>query len=240
MIELPKSRPSRIQALTEKGHWGSATLHSLLSHQAKNQPGALAVADQPNKESLVGAPSVRLSFKELDIASDALAAQLLEKGAGAESRLLVQLPNIVELVVCFYASSKIGAVISPLPVQYGTHEISSLGATLSATHFIGHYGNAKGCSPIGKHVDSNGEGYCGGRGLSALRTITEPLSASEYGRHWGISVCCCRARLRLDTASPSGSSAVPTTNAGRTDSLHHRTAALAQPTGLKARDVAGI
>ena len=46
MTELPKSRPSRIQALTEKGHWGSATLHSLLSHQAKNQPGALAVADE--------------------------------------------------------------------------------------------------------------------------------------------------------------------------------------------------
>lgn len=137
MAELPNSSPSRIQALTEKGHWGSDTLHSLLSHQVKNQPNALAVADQPNKESLVGAPSVRLSFKELDIASDALAAQLLEKGAGAESRLLVQLPNIVELVVCFYASSKIGAVISPLPVQYGAHEMRSLGATLCATHFIG-------------------------------------------------------------------------------------------------------
>jgi acyl-CoA synthetase (AMP-forming)/AMP-acid ligase II len=137
MAELPNSSPSRIQALTEKGHWGSNTLHSLLSHQVTNQPSALAVADQPNKESLVGAPSVRLSFKELDIASDALAAQLLEKGAGAESRLLVQLPNIVELVVCFYASSKIGAVISPLPVQYGAHEMSSLGATLCATHFIG-------------------------------------------------------------------------------------------------------
>jgi acyl-CoA synthetase (AMP-forming)/AMP-acid ligase II len=40
-------------------------------------------------------------------------------------------------VVCFYASSKIGAVISPLPVQYGAHEMSSLGATLCATHFIG-------------------------------------------------------------------------------------------------------
>ena len=35
------------------------------------------------------------------------------------------------------AITKICAVISPLPVQYGAHEMSSLGATLCATHFIG-------------------------------------------------------------------------------------------------------
>ena len=137
MPELPTSDPSRIRALTECGHWGTHTLHSLLSQQVATQPHALAVADQPNKETLVGTPSVRLSFSALDIASDALAAQFLARGAGADSRVLVQLPNIVELVVCFYASSKIGAVISPLPVQYGAHEIGSLGATLGATHFVG-------------------------------------------------------------------------------------------------------
>ena len=71
------------------------------------------MADQPDKEGLTGTPSQRLSFAELDAASTALAGQLLERGVGADSRVMVQLPNIVELVVCFFAASKLGAVISP-------------------------------------------------------------------------------------------------------------------------------
>ncbi len=51
MPELPTSDPSRIRALTERGHWGTHTLHSLLAQQVASQPHALAVADQPNKES---------------------------------------------------------------------------------------------------------------------------------------------------------------------------------------------
>lgn len=136
MTDLSTSTPERIQALTATGHWGHDTLHSLLTQQVEQQPDNLAVADQPGKEALVGTPSARLSFQELDIASDALAAQWLNAGANTDSRFLVQLPNIAELVVCFYAASKLGAVISPIPVQYGAHEIRSLGTALGATHII--------------------------------------------------------------------------------------------------------
>jgi acyl-coenzyme A synthetase/AMP-(fatty) acid ligase len=101
------------------------------------EPHALAVADQPDKMELTGMPPARLSFSDLDIASTALALQLLEHGIGPGSRIMVQLPNIVELVVCFYAASKLGAIISPLPVQYGAHEITQLSTTLETTLFIG-------------------------------------------------------------------------------------------------------
>ena len=134
---MNKSTLTRIQTLTDAGFWGVDTLHGLLAQQAARQPDALAVADQPDKEGLTGTPSQRLSFAELDAASTALAGQLLERGVGADSRVMVQLPNIVELVVCFFAASKLGAVISPLPVQYGAHEIGHLSATLGATAFIG-------------------------------------------------------------------------------------------------------
>ena len=86
---------------------------------------------------LTGMPPARLSFSDLDIASTALALKLLEHGIGPGSRIMVQLPNIVELVVCFYAASKLGAIISPLPVQYGAHEITQLSTTLETTLFIG-------------------------------------------------------------------------------------------------------
>ena len=42
----------------------------------------------------------------------------------------MQLPNISELVLCYYAASKLGVVISPIPIQYGGHEIARFAATL--------------------------------------------------------------------------------------------------------------
>lgn len=184
MPELRISNPSRIRALTECGHWGSDTLHCLLARQVSAQPNALAVADQPNKEALVGTRSVRLSFRELDIASDALAAQLLASGAGAQSRLLVQLPNIVELVVCFYASSKIGAVISPLPVQYGAHEIGSLGTTLAATHFIGcrHF-RGQDLAAIAENALPNLPVWSVGSELECLAATLDAPSRARLRRH---------------------------------------------------------
>lgn len=99
--------PGRIQQLTDAGLWGSDTLHSLLAKQVAERPSALAVADQPNKKDLIETTPSRLSFAQLEIASDALAAQLLARGVGAGSRLMVQLPNVSELVVCFFAASKL-------------------------------------------------------------------------------------------------------------------------------------
>jgi len=127
----------RIAQLTEAGLWGQDTLHSLLAQQVATNADGLAVADQPNKAELTGQAPARLSYAALDIASDALAAQLLEHGVGPGGRIMVQLPNISELVVCFFAASKLGAVISPLPVQYGEYEISKLAAAFEPMLFIG-------------------------------------------------------------------------------------------------------
>ena len=134
---MQTSTNTRIRALTERGFWGQDSLHGLLAERVAQEPHALAVADQPDKMELTGMPPARLSFSDLDIASTALALQLLERGIGPGSRIMVQLPNIVELVVCFYAASKLGAIISPLQVQYGAHEITQLSTTLQTTLFIG-------------------------------------------------------------------------------------------------------
>ena len=134
---MQTSTNTRIRALTERGFWGQDSLHGLLAERVAQEPHALAVADQPDKMELTGMPPARLSFSDIDIASTALALQLLEHGIGPGSRIMVQLPNIVELVVCFYAASKLGAIISPLPVQYGAHEITQLSTTLETTLFIG-------------------------------------------------------------------------------------------------------
>ena len=130
------SSSQRIKEYTDRGWWGNKTLHDFLADQVKTNPELLAVADQPNRDELTGDEAYRLTFRELDYASTALACQLIDAGIGADDKVIVQLPNIVELVVCYMACSKIGTIISPIPVQYGRHELSHISAMISPVAII--------------------------------------------------------------------------------------------------------
>ncbi|HET6565685.1 MAG TPA: class I adenylate-forming enzyme family protein [Xanthomonadales bacterium] len=121
---LQTSPSERIETLTRQGLWGDLTLHDLLAARGFDMPDTLAVADAPNRNSLVAGAELRMNFAELNQAAENLAADFIERGVGFGDVLLVQLPNIAELVVCYFACSRIGAVISPMPVQYGAHEIA--------------------------------------------------------------------------------------------------------------------
>jgi cyclohexanecarboxylate-CoA ligase len=126
----------RITALTAAGSWGTDTLHSLLKRHAETQPQRLAVKDQPNRESLTGEASRSLSWLELNHASDNLARSLQAAGLGEDDRIIIQLPNICELLVVYYAISKMGAIASPVPVQYGCHELQHMAQALDAAAMI--------------------------------------------------------------------------------------------------------
>jgi acyl-CoA synthetase (AMP-forming)/AMP-acid ligase II len=128
---MKTSSAERIRRLTEEGYWGRETLHDLLADWAARQPDRLAVADQPNKADLTGLPAQRLDYRGLEHFSARLASELLARGIGAGDRLLVQLPNISELLALYGATSRIGAIISPVPVQYGSHELRQFAAALS-------------------------------------------------------------------------------------------------------------
>jgi len=126
------SSQQRIQALTTAGSWGDDTLHGLLAKHARERPSAAALKDQPNRAELTGDAPLSLSWSELDSASEALAVELQERGVRADDRLIVQLPNVVELAVMYYAASKLGAIVSPLPVQYSSHELQAMAKALGA------------------------------------------------------------------------------------------------------------
>jgi acyl-CoA synthetase (AMP-forming)/AMP-acid ligase II len=77
-----------------------------------------------------------MSYAELDHAACNLACDLLDLGVKAGDALIVQLPNIGELAVVYYAASMIGAIVSPLPVQYGPHELNMACKALSPAAMI--------------------------------------------------------------------------------------------------------
>lgn len=133
---MRSSPRERIAELTGQGLWEQHTLHGLLAEQAGRVPDKLAVKDQPNRDALTGDTALALSWSELGAASVNLAAQLRAAGIGADTPVVIQLPNVVELVVAYYALSRLGAIISPVPVQYGAHELRDVSAVLDARFII--------------------------------------------------------------------------------------------------------
>lgn len=136
MAPIIPRRPERIARFRAAGLWGDDTLHSLLARNAAAQPEREAVVDQPNKVELMGSEPRRLTFRQLDGASSACARELASRGIRAGDCVVLQLPNTSELIVLYYALSKLGAIISPIAVQYGRHEIGHFARELAPAAFI--------------------------------------------------------------------------------------------------------
>lgn len=193
----------RIANLTAEGKWGDKTLHGLLAGHASTRPDTLAVKDQPNREALSGDSAQALSWAQLDRASDNLALQLKAAGLQADDRVIVQLPNVVELMVAYYTLSKMGAIMSPVPVQYGSYELQHMREALDAAALItiGRWGkselavNARNAVPglavltFGEdlHLDtSEGESFASGIEDDANRIVTICWTSGTTGTPKGV------------------------------------------------------
>ncbi|MDR2239768.1 MAG: acyl--CoA ligase [Zoogloeaceae bacterium] len=121
-----QSSQSKIAEYTARGWWGDITLDDLLTKAVNACPARLAVADAPNRAAIAGGASLRLRYAELDAAIDSIAAQLIQLNVGADDIVLVQMPNIVEALVLLLACGRIGAIASPVAVQYREHELSHI------------------------------------------------------------------------------------------------------------------
>ncbi|GII75274.1 AMP-dependent acyl-CoA synthetase [Sphaerisporangium rufum] len=116
----------RVERYTSAGWWRDDTVDRLLRDRVAERPADVAVADPPNRPGLLDGAARRLTWAELDAEVDRLAAVLLAAGAGQGDVVAVQLPNGVELVAAFLAVARIGAVVTPLPVQYREHELAQV------------------------------------------------------------------------------------------------------------------
>ncbi len=125
-----------VQEYVRRGWWQDKTLSDLFRQTAQLQPDQPAVIDPPNRAELAPGKQQRLTYGELEVASGRLAAGLLEAGIRNDDVVMVQLPNIAELVVVYLACARIGAIVSPLPVQFRTHELRHVIALTDPKVFI--------------------------------------------------------------------------------------------------------
>jgi len=96
-VDWPEATAARYRAA---GLWDGSTLFGLLE---------AAAARWPDKAALVAGPR-RLSYAELRQQSTRLAARLLDLGLAPCDRVVVQLPNILEFAVVYFALARLGAI----------------------------------------------------------------------------------------------------------------------------------
>ena len=107
----------RIKDFTDKGWWGETTLTSIFDQAVSGRPHNLALVDPSNRVDITHGVAKRFTFAELANRVENLAAILHARGIGQEDMVVIQLPNIVELVMLYLALARLGAIVSTVPVQ---------------------------------------------------------------------------------------------------------------------------
>jgi hypothetical protein len=96
----------------------ATTLDGVFRQAAARRPGAVALADPPNRESVTGGPPRRLTYAEADRAVSAIAARLRELGLQTDSVVAIQLPNTIESVLTVLGVLRAGMIAVLLPLLW--------------------------------------------------------------------------------------------------------------------------
>ena len=109
----------KIHDYSTRGWWGTKTIQDSLQTIVDRSPNKEAVIDPANKASLCKTPLYTLTYQELQYKIDQMASALHRNGIGKDDIVAIQLPNIVELVISYFAILKVGA-IGPKPCPGST------------------------------------------------------------------------------------------------------------------------
>ncbi|MDO6711592.1 class I adenylate-forming enzyme family protein [Aliiglaciecola sp. 2_MG-2023] len=120
------SKQDRLTQYHNSGEWGTQRLHDLFEATAARFPERDALVDPLDKQDLVGSEPQRLTYNQLKDKVDQLTKVLLNNGLGKDDIILVQMPNVVELIFTYLAASRLGIILSPVPVQYQESELSTI------------------------------------------------------------------------------------------------------------------
>lgn len=128
--------------------WGDKTFFDLFAENAAKVPDRIALIDAPNRGAFAFGDQQRLSYSQMRAEVDKLAAALINAGIAKDDVIMVQLPNISEFVCLYFAAASIGAIVSPVAVQYRSFELSGMINLVKPKAFICAT-EVKGCDHIG-------------------------------------------------------------------------------------------
>ncbi len=102
-----------IERFTRSGHWGAETFYQILDRQAAAHPEREVLADR----------SHRVTYGELKVRVDRVAAKLGALGIGRGDVVTIQLPNWVEFAYVFFALERLGAVANQIGPDFRSREV---------------------------------------------------------------------------------------------------------------------
>lgn len=134
--EMIVAEAEKRQKYRKEGWWGDQTLADLFFANCAKHPDRMALIDAPNRADFAfGAPR-RMTYAELRAEVERYAGALVAAGIGKDDVIVIQLPNISEFVSLYFAAATIGAIVSPVAVQYRTHELSAMFGIVEPKAFI--------------------------------------------------------------------------------------------------------
>jgi hypothetical protein len=94
------------------------TIDGLFRRAALRRPGAIALADPPNRENFTDGRPLRLTYAEADRMVSAIAGRLRCMGLPTDAVVGVQLPNIAENILTILGVLRAGLIAAPLPLLW--------------------------------------------------------------------------------------------------------------------------
>ncbi|MBT7954847.1 MAG: AMP-binding protein [Rhodospirillaceae bacterium] len=114
--------PSQVKKFIAEGLWSAEV------------PGDLLAANNSNDPAIISAAAT-VSYAELSVRAEQMAAGLAENGAGRGDVVATVLPMAAELFISYFACAQIGAVLLPLEHSLSGFEIAEI-ARYSNAHIV--------------------------------------------------------------------------------------------------------
>lgn len=125
-----------IKRYTDAGYWGRSTLLDEFWRQVAAHPDRVAIIDPPDRADLLGTPPQEKTWAETGAAVNALATHFKRLGLRRDDVVILQLPNVWELVVLYFAISAAGGIPSPLPMQWRRRELGYVAELTQARFYV--------------------------------------------------------------------------------------------------------
>jgi hypothetical protein len=115
---------------------GRISIDQLFHSVALRHPGAIALADGPNRESFTDGAPLRLTYAEADRMVTAIAGRLRRLGLPADSIVGIQMPNIAENILTILGVMRAGLIAAPMPLLWRRADATTALARVGAKALI--------------------------------------------------------------------------------------------------------